>query len=110
MFRFGALGAKGMKHLARFRAKYQPLGWPVGSLTRFAVVVDLPLATAVIQNVFGTSETPVFISWTRIGGFRFLILFSFPNLNPNPYLNPGGGARAFREAPIRRRIRITIRD
>ena len=49
-----------MKHCIRFLMQTLTPGWPVGSLALFAVVVDLPLATSVLQNVFGTPETPVF--------------------------------------------------
>ena len=67
---FGALGAKRNDHasathcigndVAKCCGVY-PFGWPVGSVTTIASVVDLPLATPAFQNVFGTSETPVFL-------------------------------------------------
>ena len=81
LLRFGALGAKGEEHVRHAiarrtqlwpvsRPSHFYLGWPVGSLTQFAAVVDLPLATTALQNVFGTSETPVFphsISSSEVG-------------------------------------------
>jgi hypothetical protein len=73
---FGALGAKRMKHARSTRplahaagskcCGVHPFGWPVGSVTTIASVVDLPLATPAAQNVFGASQTPVFISWQAI--------------------------------------------
>ena len=69
---FGALGAKRSDHASsavdgESRAPESwsdiPFGWPVGSVTTIASVVDLPLATPAAQNVFGASQTPVFISW-----------------------------------------------
>ena len=71
----------------------------MGSLTRFAVVVDLPLATTVIQNVFGTSETPVFYFLDAGLDFWFL------NLIVVLILIVAGIA----EGPEPRGIRITIR-
>jgi hypothetical protein len=68
---FGALGAnrtttlqqRGRGNAAAMRGSLNPFGWPVGSVTTIASVVDLPLATPAAQSVFGASQTPVFISW-----------------------------------------------
>ena len=67
---FGALGAnrtttlqqRGRGNAVASARKHYPFGWPVGSVTTIACVVDLPLATPAAQNVFGASQTPVFIS------------------------------------------------
>ena len=61
------------KSLAKIDQRALTFGWPVGSLTCFAVVVDLPLATTAFQNVFGTSETPVFYTRATKGIDRPLI-------------------------------------
>ena len=59
MFRFGALTAKNLKHALEIR-RVLFLWLARGVSGAIAVVVDLPLATPALQNVFGTPETPVF--------------------------------------------------
>jgi hypothetical protein len=59
---FGAPHAKEPFRLAR-NAAGTTLRLARGVSDECAVVVDLPLATPACQNVFGPSETPVFVSW-----------------------------------------------
>lgn len=61
---FGALGAKRMKHSPGKRVGANH-GWPVGSLTCFAVVVDLPLAMNRFPKCFWDVRDPRFFAKHR---------------------------------------------
>ena len=76
--------------VARLNPGMHPFGWPVGSLAHVAVVVDLPLATTAVQNVFGTPETPVFFLVGRTGWQRRLSLEDTSQVLPPPALDASG--------------------
>ncbi len=65
---FHFLGVQRLAFGARsaFRDRRQPGNWltcwPVGSLMNVGGMVALPLAIQLSQQVFGTSEAPLFIS------------------------------------------------